>query len=92
MQNGLSISTNVDKASADAMADALVKLMETKADQKTIRHAITVLGQATSVNQVSFIGCTLGDRTLNVGDSLVEQKDKPAPTAFTISRSTDFER
>lgn len=43
METGIHIGTKIDKESLEPLVDAILRIMEAKADQQTIRHALTTL-------------------------------------------------
>ncbi len=49
MTSMLHIGTVVDKSTLDPLTDAIVRIMSTPADQKTIRRALDLLGRAADV-------------------------------------------
>lgn len=67
MQTGMNIGTVVDKDSLDAVTSAIVKIMDQRADQDTIRHALDTLGKMARVEGVTIQNCVVnGDRRVNV--------------------------
>lgn len=78
MQTGMNIGTVVDKDSLGAITDAIVRIMETKADQDTIRAAFGALSRMSCVEGVTIQNCNIiGDKRVDVviesnGDVVVD--------------------
>lgn len=67
MQTAMNIGTVIDKESLDPLTDAIVRIMEARADQRTIRAALNAFGRMAKVEGVTIANCVInGDRTLNV--------------------------
>lgn len=67
MQTGMNIGTVVDKESLSALTDSLVRLMEAKADQKTIREAFRVVERVARVEGMTISHCNItGDRKTEI--------------------------
>lgn len=54
MKTGIHIGAIADKGSLDAMADALIRIIQAGGDQKTARAAIAAIGTAAKVEHVSI--------------------------------------
>jgi len=52
-------------ATIEAARDGLLRLMEAKADQETIRHAMSMFKEVVSVNGVHVSNCNLDSSTRN---------------------------
>lgn len=64
MKTGMHIGTVVDKQSLEPLTDAIMRILDAKADQRTIRKALEVLSVSAEVKNVSISGCTItGDKT-----------------------------
>lgn len=73
MQTGLNVGTVIDKQSLEALTASIVKIIETRADQKTIRHALTMLSRSANVEGLTIQNCTInGDRKVTVDVSAAE--------------------
>ena len=67
MQTGMNIGTVVDKDSLGALTDSLVRLMEARADQETIRAAFDALTRMARVEHCTIQNCVInGDRKVEV--------------------------
>lgn len=65
MQTGMNIGTVVSKESLEPLTDAIVRIMEAKADQETVRHAIDALTKMAKVEDVTIQHCVInGDRSV----------------------------
>ncbi len=67
----------VDKESAATITDNLVKILESRADQESIRHALSVFQSAFKIEYITIQNCNIqGDRTTTIkvdgGDVSVE--------------------
>lgn len=77
MQTGIHIGTIVGKESLGPLTESILRIMDAKADQKTIRAALELIGRAASapVNGVSVSNCHL------VGDTEHTHHHYPEPEA-----------
>lgn len=67
MQTGMNIGTVVSEESLGPLTDAIVRIIETRADQETIRHALDVLSGMAKVEDVTIQHCVVnGDRTVKI--------------------------
>jgi hypothetical protein len=67
MNTGFNIGTSVSADSLEPLADAIVRILETGADQKTKRHAVDALARMARVEGVTIQHCVVnGDRSLHV--------------------------
>lgn len=53
----MNIGSTVDKESATTIVDSLIKILEAKADQESIRHALDVFSSAFKVEQIVIQNC-----------------------------------
>lgn len=85
MQTAINIENNRDKGTIEAVASAIVRIMEAKGDQKTIRAALKAFTAMAAVD-VSINGATItGDRTEehvhhHYGDVEKVASAEPSPT------------
>ena len=65
---GINISNDTDmSAAAGPLADAIVKILEAKAEQETIREALRTFGRAVQIENVTIAGAhVIGPRTINI--------------------------
>lgn len=55
------------REAADPLAAAIVKILEAKAEQETIRVALSVFGQSVTPDNISIANCHIvGPRTINI--------------------------
>lgn len=54
MENGIYIGTKISKESLEPLANAIIRIMEARADQETIRAALRVLSEKSNVSHVSI--------------------------------------
>lgn len=67
MNTGMHIGTVVNKESLDPLADAIVRIMEAKADQETIRAGLQALIATARVENVTIQNVTVrGDRSITI--------------------------
>ncbi len=59
MQTGLHIGAIVDKQSIEPLTESIVRIIEAKADQKTIRKALEVLSHHAEIRNLSVSGVTV---------------------------------
>lgn len=57
----LNVGATVDPTSITTMADALIRIISVPGDQKTIRHAVSMLATAAKVEQISISHCTFSN-------------------------------
>lgn len=67
MQTGMNIGTVVSKESLEPLADAIVRIMEARADQETVRAGLSALIATARVDGVTIQNCVVnGDRSVTV--------------------------
>lgn len=67
MQTAINVGTVVDEASLQAVTDALLRLMDAKADQATIVASFQILMKIASINNITIQNCHIvGDRKVEV--------------------------
>lgn len=67
MQTGMNIGTVVSKESLEPLADAIVRVMEAKADQKTIRAGLRALTETARIEGVTIQNVVIrGDRSITI--------------------------
>lgn len=67
MNTGMNIGTVVSKESLEPLTDAIVRIMEARADQETIRAGLDALTKTARVEGVTIQHCVIkGDRTIHV--------------------------
>jgi hypothetical protein len=67
MQNGMHIGAIIDKDTVSAVTAAIIQIMAQRADQETIRHALSTFAQMASVKDISINNCNVsGDRKVLV--------------------------
>lgn len=76
MDIGIKIGNELTKAAMEPMADAIIRIMEVRADQKTIREGLRAFGRVAEVKNVS-----LHDITINGG--IGPSRDGKTPPAWT---------
>lgn len=54
METGIHIGTQISKESLEPLTDSLIRIMESRADQETIRTALQVFAQKAEVRSVSL--------------------------------------
>lgn len=82
MQTGINIGTVVDKQSLDPMTDAIVRIMESRADQETIRRGLETLSQMAKIDEVTIQHCTvMGDRHITIESDNEVVTEYPAGVA-----------
>ena len=75
MQTGIHIGAVYSEDSLVGLTNALVRLMEAKADQKTIRAAIAILHRAAGVEGVTISDCSVTGDTHVAAPKPVEAYD-----------------
>ena len=64
---GIKIGGADMKDAADPLAAAIVKILEAKAEQETIRTALSVFGRSVTPDNISIANChVVGPRTINI--------------------------
>ncbi len=53
----MNIGSVVDKESATTIVDSLIKILEARADQESIRHALDVFSNAFKIESISIQHC-----------------------------------
>lgn len=68
MTAAIHVGNNIEKANLDPMADAIVRIMEARADQKTIREGLRALGRLTAIQGVTISHVNIDARRVTAGD------------------------
>lgn len=55
----MNIGSTVDKESATTIVESLIKIIEAKADQESIRHALDVFSSTFKVEQIVIQNCNI---------------------------------
>lgn len=76
MDIGIKIGNELTKAAMEPMADMIIRIMEARADQKTIREGLRAFGRVAEVKNVS-----LNDITINGG--IGPSRDSGTPPKWT---------
>lgn len=67
MNTGMNIGTVVNKESLEPLTDAIIRIMEAKADQETIRAGLRALTDTARIEGVTIQNCVIkGDRHIEV--------------------------
>lgn len=67
MHTAMNIGTVVSKESLEPLVDAIVRIMEARADQETVRAGLESLSAMARVEGVTIQNCVInGDRSLTV--------------------------
>jgi len=61
MDTGIHVGNTVEKGEIDAVANAILRILEAKSEQKTIRKALDVFHKMTEVKNITISGCTISD-------------------------------
>lgn len=79
MQTGMNIGTVVDKDSLEPITESIVKIMEARADQRTIRAGLVALARMAKVDGVTIQHCVInGDRSVKIDMQDATVEDTPA--------------
>lgn len=73
MNTGIHIGAIVDKASLEPLTEAIVRIMSTPADQKTIRAALALIGRHAETSNMTIQGCSV------VGDAVHHHHSEAEP-------------
>lgn len=83
MHTGMNIGTVVSKESLEPLVDAIVRIMEARADQETVRAGLESLSAMARVEGVTIQNCVInGDRSLTVE---IDAENADAEVRFTPS-------
>lgn len=63
MRTGIHIGAVVDEKSVDALANAMIRIMQAGGDQKTARAAIAALGVAAKVEHITLSDVMINNTT-----------------------------
>lgn len=78
MQTGMNIGTVVSKESLEPLTDAIVRIMEARADQETIRAGLEALTNMAKIEGVTIENCVVnGDRSVVVDCDSAEVRPRP---------------
>lgn len=82
MERGISVGATVERDAVETVSEAIVRIMNQPGDQKTVRHALSVLGAMADVRNVTVTGASVqGDRTVKIdihADGEVRRTESPA--------------
>lgn len=59
MEAAIKIGNTIEKESLIPMADAIIKIMEARADQETIRAGLEALGRLTEIKSLTIKNCNI---------------------------------
>jgi len=78
MQTAIHVGSIVSKESLEPLTDAIVRIMSTPADQKTIRAALALIGRHADISSpVHLSNCSIvGDTTHEHYEPLTDQQDE----------------
>lgn len=83
MHTAMNIGTVVSKESLEPLVDAIVRIMEARADQETVRAGLESLSAMARVEGVTIQNCVInGDRSLTVE---IDAENADAEVRFTPS-------
>lgn len=83
MNTGMNIGTVVSKESLEPLTESIIKIMEARADQETIRAGLAALIATARVEGVTIQNCVVnGDRSVRVE---VDAENANAEVRFTPS-------
>ncbi|WP_157783551.1 hypothetical protein [Rhizorhabdus wittichii] len=79
MKTAMNIGTVVDKDSLGAVTEAIVKIMEAGADQRTIRAGLTALSRMSKIDAVTISHCVInGDRSVSIDMQNATVDERPS--------------
>lgn len=85
MQTAMNIGTVVSKESLEPLTDAIVRIMEARADQETVRSGLDALTTMARIENVTIQHCTInGDRSVTVE---IDADNADAEVRFNPSHS-----
>lgn len=65
----IQVGGNVDKQTLSQLSASIIQILKSPGDQKTIRHALSVIGDAVTVQHATISNCSLiGNRVTHNGD------------------------